>query len=227
MFGWMSALPGGAKRMTGGGGAYDGGAPGARRGLVTGTRLATAMGWRPVEALAVGDKVLTFDAGLQPVTGITRLSLWSGPAPCPKRFWPVSVPAGALGNREALHIPPYQPIMLESDAAEEVFGDPFVLVPAVALDGCRGITRTPPNGPVEVVILTFAEDQVIFSDSGALFFAPSSQDLLARAAGEDGDSVYSVLSVDMARALLHQFQADFSSACIAPAPEPPARTAVA
>ena len=36
-------------------------------GLVAGTRIATAMGWRAVEAIAVGDLVLTFDNGLQPV----------------------------------------------------------------------------------------------------------------------------------------------------------------
>ena len=225
MLGWMSAQPMGAKRAMDGGGAYDGGGSGARTGLIEGTRLATAMGWRPVEAIAVGDKILTFDADLQRVTGITRGSLWPEHTPCPERFWPVSVPAGALGNRDAMHIPSHQPIMLESDAAEEIFGDPFVLVPAIALDGIRGITRTPPPEAIHIVVLNFAEDQVVFADNGALFFAPSSRDLLDRAMTEEDEQLYSVLHADMARTLLHQFKADFGTACVPHPHAPMAHTA--
>ena len=190
MMGWMSAQrPRGTKRMPDTTGAYDGGATGVMSGLIEGTRVATAMGWRPIEAIAVGDKVLTFDAGLQPVTRIERRALWSGESACPARFWPLEVPAGALGNRDVMHILPNQGVMLESDAAELAYDDPFALVPALALEGVNGIHRTPPRPATEVLVLHFETDQVVFANSGALFFAPSSRDLLDRAFGDQAAAI--------------------------------------
>ena len=44
-------------------GAYDGGLATLSHGLMAGTRVASNLGWRAIDALAVGDKVLTFDNG--------------------------------------------------------------------------------------------------------------------------------------------------------------------
>ena len=63
-------------------------------GLVKGTRVATELGWRPVDAVAAGDLVLTFDRGMQPVVAVRRRFL----ADLGAASWPLSVPAGALGN---------------------------------------------------------------------------------------------------------------------------------
>lgn len=229
MFGWMSAHQSkGTKRMTDITGAYDGGATGVMSGLIEGTRVATAMGWRPVEAIAVGDKVLTFDAGLQAVTRIERRALWSGETGCPTRFWPLEVPAGALGNREVMHLLPNQGVLLESDAAEMVYGDPFTLLPAQALDGVNGIHRVPPRHGVDVVILHFESEQVVFANSGALFFAPSSRDLLDRAFEGDTAPLYTVLPMDEAVVLAEAIELE-TRAAKAPAhvPNPAAMYAAA
>ncbi len=174
MFGRMSARAGGLKRMSETTGAYDGGALGASSGVMSGSRVATAMGWRPVEALAVGDLVLTFDAGLQPVTRITRKPVWNTDATAPRRFWPLHVPVGALGNRDAHHLLPNQYVMIESDAGEELFDDPFSLIKASALDGVNGIEATPPAFEQEAVVLHFDRDQVVFDETGVLFYFPQS-----------------------------------------------------
>ncbi len=193
-------------------GAYDGGVTGVMSGLIEGTRVATAMGWRPVEAIAAGDKVLTFDAGLQVVTRIDRRAVWAGDTACPARFWPLEVPAGALGNREMMHLLPNQGVMLESDAAELVYGDPFTLLPAQALDGVNGIHRVPPRHGIDVVILHFETEQIVFANSGALFFAPSSRDLLDRAFDGDAAPLYTVLPMDEAVILAEAIELEAQAA---------------
>ena len=109
-----------------------------RSGLLHSTRVATSMGWREVEALAVGDKVLTFDAGLQPITAIERVINWPDHATCPDHAAPFEVPAGVLGNSERIWMLPNQLVVVESDLAETLTGDPFALVPVDVLDGWRG-----------------------------------------------------------------------------------------
>ena len=67
MLGWMSAPPLGTKRTAEVTGASDGTANGVMTGLLAGTRVATAMGWRRVDAISEGDQILTFDNGLIPI----------------------------------------------------------------------------------------------------------------------------------------------------------------
>lgn len=178
-------------------------------GLVAGTRVATAIGWRPVEAIVPGDTVLTFDDGLMPVTRVTRSILWSDPASCPRHLLPLHVPAGALGNQSEMMLLPEQPVMLESDTAEEVFGDPFALMPAQALEGLRGIVRFKPAERVEVVSLCFETDQVVFANIGALFFCPRvlCGEVRSYVPGEE-DGPYVPLSLDAAETLASIIEAD-------------------
>jgi len=211
MFGWKKSAFGDANQMTEQSSANDSDAEGAMTGIVSGVRVATAMGWRPIEAIAVGDRVLTFDGGLQVVTQVQRKFLWTGTGDCPRQFWPLEVPKGALGNREVMSLLPRQPVMLESDAAEQTLGDPFALIPAEAMDGMNGITRVPPRGPVAVVVLQFAEDQIVFANSGALFFCPAARDLVSDVFNEGLGCGYQILPLDKARALAALIDAEFSA----------------
>lgn len=174
-----------ASRMSEMSGAYDGGAQdsatGAMSGIAAGTRVATAIGWRDAAALQAGDMVLTFDGGLQEVRAVLRRRLWEGRGPCPEAFWPLAVPAGALENAKAMMLLPNQGVMLESDLAEELYDDPFALVPAVAFAGLHGIERVFPGDPIDVVCLQFESDQVVFAEQGALLFCPAGGDLVQRA----------------------------------------------
>ena len=213
MLGWFSAFSG-EDRFEPGMGALDrDGLAGGDAGLVVGTRIATATGWRPVEAIAAGDRVLTFDAGLQTVTRVERLRLWSEDDPCPQQFWPMEVPAGALGNRERMLILPGQNIMLESDTAEDLYGDPFSLIPAGAMEGVRGIDRVPPEQDVEIVLLHFPEEQVVFAENGALFLCPASLDMIECAREESARPFYSVLSMDEARFLAVRMEDEIAMTC--------------
>ncbi|MEC7760827.1 MAG: Hint domain-containing protein [Pseudomonadota bacterium] len=139
-------------------------------GLVAGTRIATAMGWRAVEAIAVGDLVLTFDHGLQPVVAVTRTPVAARLRPSSQTF-PVHVPAGALGNATPMTLLPEQSVVVESDAAEALFADPFAVLKARDLIGYAGIDHADPLAVDEVLTLHFAEDQVLHADGGALIVA--------------------------------------------------------
>lgn len=147
-------------------------------GLVAGTKVATAMGWRVVEAVTVGDQVLTFDGGMQQVRAVRRDVVWTGGAASDPATWPLHVPAGALGNRGDMALMPAQAVLVESDTAEAMFGDPFAMIPAAALDGYRGIVRVAPAARIEVVTLVFAQDEVVFGNIGALFLCAAQVDLL-------------------------------------------------
>lgn len=214
MLGWMSAPLMGTKRSAEVTGASDGMATGVMTGLLAETSVATAMGWRRVDAICEGDQVLTFDNGLQEVTKVIRTRLWDGEGHCPHRFWPLEVPAGALGNRTALKILPSQPVMLESDTAESLYDDPFALIRARVFEGIRGIDRTPPAHHAEVIVLHFADEQVVFGKEGALLFCPSSRDLIERSLAGD-ESLYSILPVHEAIRLVDKIEGN--SWCHGPA----------
>lgn len=216
MLDYLSALTGGStakaghdKGRTTPGEAIDG--P-VMSGLVSGTRIATAMGWRRVEQVMAGDLVLTFDAGLQRVTQVTRHMFWEDDAPCPAAFWPIEVPRGALGNREVMHFLPQQTIMVESDTAEDLYGDPFSLIPAEAMDELTESRRVPPQDGFEVVRLHFATEQVVFARNGTLFLCPSSRDMVAAVWEAPQDPLYTILPLDEARFLATRIEAEAAEA---------------
>lgn len=154
-------------------------------GMVTGTRVATAVGWQKIETLRAGDAVLTFDNGLKTLRGLSRRAIWDGDSSWPEMFQPLLVPERAIGNREEMLLMPRQGVVVESDVAEHELGDPFVLLRAESLDGICGITRHQPVPEPEVFILEFDEDEVIFASSGALCICPAAGDLIGRAISEE------------------------------------------
>ncbi len=170
-------------------------------GLLAGTHVASNLGWRTVEALAVGDQVLTFDHGMQPITELHRETLVTGDGAITALRAPVYIPTDALFNRSPMWVMPDQGILVESDVIERQFGDPFAVVPACTLNGFRGITRVPPGARMELIVPRFAQDEVVYVEAGAMGYCPSSRDLLDYAINPQKE-IYNVLPVGDARALV-------------------------
>lgn len=147
-------------------GARAGFAGGRASGLIAGSDVATPKGWCPVDKISAGDQVLTFDSGVQKVRATKTHHLWTRDVPCPKKFWPLFVPAGALGNLEETLLLPDQKVMIESDAAEMLHGERFPLIPALALLGWRGIRRIIPAMPVQIVAMQLDIEQVVLTNIG-------------------------------------------------------------
>lgn len=199
MFGLRKAAPGGAHRVSENIGK---GGTGYRRkvergGMITGTKVATQHGWCDVTKVALGDRVLTFDGGLQPVQSIRQ-----DRARTVSQQGLLEVPAGALGNRETVFLLTTQNVMIESDTAEELFDDPFALVPALALEGIRGIKRVGTSENLHVVTLEFAQDQVVFANLGALFLCPRKKATDLVAMSSMGASPYKALPMSQASLLV-------------------------
>jgi hypothetical protein len=172
---------------------------GVRSGLLPGTRLATDMGWRPVEALAEGDRILTFDGGLRPLCGVTRVPLAPAFGRMPRDFWPLEIPAGIIGNRQALRLLPDQAVLVESDLAERLFDDPFALIRARDFYRLDGVAAVSPDPADMTVQLHFEREEIVFADHGLMFLCPAAQDLLAQVTGQTAPSGYALLREDLAR----------------------------
>lgn len=172
MFGLLTAqtaTP--TRRMAESGSGHYGTLDGAfcTKGLTVGSKIATTQGWRPVETLTAGDAVMTFDNGVQRITAVTRM-IQPASDIAPEISAPVIVPALALGNMDDMVLLPEQEIMIESDAAETLYGDPFALVRAKDLIGYRGISQDAGARPAEVITLHFAGDEILYMDGGAMTF---------------------------------------------------------
>jgi hypothetical protein len=106
--------------------------PGASVCFAAGTRIATPKGERTVEALVIGDPILTADGRTVPVKWIGRQTVHKLFTP-PERFAPVRVAAGALGDGL-----PRRDLVLTADHALLVGG---ILANASALVNAATITR--------------------------------------------------------------------------------------
>lgn len=179
-------------------------------GILAGTPIATPMGWRRVETLRPGDAVLTFEAGEQRLEQVDCQPAGDDTAGWPQGHWPLHVPVGALENREEIVLLRDQRVLIECDAADDRYGDPFALIPALALQGYRGIELCRPPGiatdGAAAVRLGFAADQIVYAARGALLACPEMQlglqadiDALKRRAAR-GD--YPALSDAQARELV-------------------------
>lgn len=192
MFGHSDKMTDLPRRSVEPSGAADGGMRVATRGIIAGTKVISNLGYRAVETLEIGDKVLTYDHGMQVITDIHRETFWQEGPDTDPADWPVIVPVGALANRVPLTLLQDQGILLESEAISDVFDLPWAVVPASSLEGLRGIERKAPLQEVELIAFSFAQDQVVYAEGGTLIHCPTqtaADDTLAVSA-----SVYTVLT---------------------------------
>lgn len=163
--------------------AGQGGAQPVGLGLTT--PVATPEGWRPAGEIAPGDQLLTVDGGPAAVVELARMDL----AP---RDRAVRVPPWALGNRRGVCLAPGQGVLIHEPLAEELYDDPFAVLPAAALVGWRGIAALP-HGTVPMVLPRFRAPQVIYAARELMVACPG--------AGSPGALAPVVFPPDQARHL--------------------------
>lgn len=201
MFGWKDKKTAITARSAEVSGAMDGLLITGQCGFVSGTHVASNLGWRAVETLSVGDKVLTFDHGMQMIVDIQRETRFAPEAALAPAQCPILVPEDALNNRADIWLMPDQGMLVESDAAIDALGDPFAVVPARALKGLRGIRSAPPVDRLDITMLACANDEVVYVEGGMLAFCPRPRCILTdgRMAGE---GLYDILDMRAARFLI-------------------------
>ncbi len=170
-------------------------------GLIAGTRIETADGWKPVEFVRTGEKVHTYDGGLQPVKRIERTVFGADVQDVfPEGL--LMVPGGALDNCDAIYLLPEQHVLLESAVAEEILGNPAALVPASALEGYRGIMRVMPVDVIEVITLLFDDEEVVYANTGAMMHCAPQKTAGVAMRGGVSSAFFQVLTMERARALV-------------------------
>lgn len=125
-------------------------------GMTAGTLVETVQGWRKAETLAIGTGVYTLDGGVRPVLALDRHVLDAGAVL-------VRLPGGSFDTCTTLDLLPEQEVVLDRRGV-------LARVPSQMLAGHRGAALICLARPVEVVTPLFAEDEVIWTNSGARLY---------------------------------------------------------
>lgn len=139
--------------------------------LTGGTLIATPDGDRPIDDLAVGDLVDTWDGPAQPIRMIHRRTL-SGPAfRTNRKLWPVCIQAGALGfglPRRPLRVSPQHRMLYQHIRVPLLFGEDAVFVRAKSL--AASFEEVYVDSTVEEITyfhLVFDRHEIIFAEGAA------------------------------------------------------------
>lgn len=162
-------------------------------GLVAGTLLETSTGWRPIEALAVGDCVQTLDGGLARILHLTRRTL----RPEVETAL-LMLPGGQYDACSDLLLLPGQHLLIDTLDDTTMDGAPFALIPALALAGPNVRRHYAPTA-LEVVTPLFADEEVVYANTGVLLHCPGITDGAGR---YPEDSFFPRLDAVAARAFL-------------------------
>jgi len=172
-------------------------------GFVAGTMVETDAGWQPVETLAIGQPVQTWDGGLQPLVRLERRRIAPGAGL-------VAVPGGVLSTCSDLVLLPGQHVLVGTGAAAALLDQDVALVPAAALLGWQGVRVERPRRGFDVVGLAFETEEVVYANTGAMLHCAAAE---AAAGAVPQSEFFTVLDRDRARALL-----GFAPAPIDPTP---------
>lgn len=164
--------------------------PALQTGIAAGTLVETADGWRRIETLRMGDRVQTLDGGLARIIGLSRQAVADGRM--------MHVPGGHLGTCEDLWLAPFQHVLVDTMGDAAFPEAASLLLPAMALEGTIGRLR-PFAGRAEVFTPLFAEEEVVWANSGALLWCPG---LAQDPAEAPASTFFTRLSVAEARAWL-------------------------
>lgn len=141
------------------------------RGLTGATLLETDQGWRPVDALTVGDAVYTFDGGLRRIEAVRRHFLTAAAlADCGAR--PVRIAGGTMDACSDLVLMPGQGVLRPTDARRAGGGE-HLLVAARDLTAMPGVAPWARQAPLALTELGFAEEEVVWANSGVLLHCPA------------------------------------------------------
>lgn len=166
----------------------------ATSGFTAGTLVETASGWQPVETLAIGMKVQTLDGGLSRILGLDRRILRA----CADTAL-IRLQGGSHDACSDLALMPGQHLLIDTLADAEYPDEVAVLIPAAALIGRAGASRHFPTRAVEIITPMFAEEEVVWANSGVLLHCPA----ISTGAGRRPDSgFFTRLETPAARSLL-------------------------
>jgi hypothetical protein len=139
-------------------------------GIVAGTLVESETGWLPVENLRIGDKLQTLDGGLARVHGIDRRPLLQQAGAALIR-----VPGGLYDACSDVMLVAGQHVLIDTLNDPDHPG-PYALVPAGALICDPLVRQSFPDQDIDIITPLFADEEVIFANSGVMLHCPSMAD---------------------------------------------------
>ena len=140
-------------------------------GLIAGTLLETRAGWQPVETLRVGDAVQTLDGGLARILGLDRRVLQAD-----AQTTVIKINGGCYDACSDLLVLPGQHLLLDAVDAAQSGSAPYALIAALALLGTPGAQRHANTEAIEIITPMFADEEVVYANSGLLLHCPGIAD---------------------------------------------------
>lgn len=198
---------GGSSGSGGSGGSGSGGDHGSAGSggsgvpcFLAGTLIETADGPLPVEAICPGTRVLTRDAGLQPVLWAGSVEIANPGQNTGSRLWPVEIAPDTFGRNQPsrpLYVSRQHRLLCTGAKVQLHFAEDEVLAPAAGLANGSTIQTRRPAGPLGYHHLLFARHQVIRAencwsesllpgDMALAALAPEARQEIAMALGENG-----------------------------------------
>lgn len=145
-----------------------------------GTLIATPDGERRVEDLALGDRIITRDNGIQAIRWIGKRDLASSDLRAAQHLQPILIQEGALGNglpERDMMVSPNHRVLVASDKTALYFEDREVLVAAKHLTGLVGVDAVETSS-VTYIHFMFDQHEVVLSDGAwTESFQPGDQTL--------------------------------------------------
>lgn len=140
-------------------------------GLIAGTLLETRAGWQPVETLRVGDSVQTLDGGLARILGLNRRVLQAD-----AQTTVIRLQGGYHDACSDVLLLPGQHVVLDILDAAHNNGAPYAMIAALALLAGPGAQRHSNPGAIDVITPLFADEEVVYANSGLLLHCPGIAD---------------------------------------------------
>lgn len=141
-----------------------------------GTLIATPRGEVAVEELAVGDRVITRDNGIQPIRWISRRRLDHALLLAHPHLRPVLVEKGSLGqdlpDRDMM-VSPNHRLLVTRDRTHIHFDEPEALVAAKHLVGPRGIREVDCGGTTYIHVMFDRHEVVLANGAWCESFQPT------------------------------------------------------
>ncbi|MEM9436045.1 MAG: Hint domain-containing protein [Pseudomonadota bacterium] len=135
--------------------------------FTAGTWIFGNRGLRLIDSLRPGDRVITRDNGMQPISWVGQTKLSAHALRRRPFLAPVKIAAGSLGNdlpeRDVLVSPNHRMLVVSAHAAIH-FGEGEVLVAAKHLVGLPGVTRQVPLEGVAYTHVLFERHQILMAE---------------------------------------------------------------
>ncbi len=132
-----------------------------------GTLIETKSGPCPIEDLRVGDMVRTRNGAFRPIRWIGRRAFSSAELRANPKLRPIRICKGALGQghpKRDLWVSRQHRMLVSSVIAERMFGEPEVLLPAIRLIGCPGVSIDEDIESVEYFHLLLDSHEILFAE---------------------------------------------------------------